>query len=91
MSGIITLIAFLCTALIEVINVCFFYVFPETEIPNSILYPMTVLEYVFLFVAFISSVRGLFFKDSTSKKLKFIYVVASVAWLSEKVFETLTL
>ena len=91
MSGIITLIAFLCTALIEVINVCFFYVFPESDVPNSILYPMTVLEFVFLFVAFFSSLKGLFFKDSTSKKLKFIYVVASVAWISEKVFETLNL
>ena len=91
MSGIITLIAFLCTALIEVINVCFFYVFPESDIPNSILYPMTVLEFVFLFVAFFSSLKGLFFKDSTSKKLKLIYVVASVAWITEKVFETINL
>ena len=46
-----------------------------------------IIEYTLLSIALISSVKGLFYKDSTSKKLKFLYVVASVTWLTEKSFE----
>ncbi len=91
MSGIIVLISFLCTALIEIFNTVLIINLPEeATIPLSIFIPITVLEYSFLLVALIFSIKGLFYNDNKSKKLNFIYVIASIVWLSEKVFETLT-
>tara|TARA_A100000164_G_scaffold361294_1_gene375882 strand:+ start:502 stop:786 length:285 start_codon:yes stop_codon:yes gene_type:complete len=90
MTGVIALISFFCTALIEVINTIYLNIIPEDQIiPLSHIIPLIILEFIFLSIALIASVKGLLFKDSTSKKLKFLYVVASVIWLSEKVFETL--
>ena len=88
MSGKIVLISFLCTALIEIFNVVLYYIFPE-EIPYSIFIPLTALEYSFILIALIFSMKGLFYNDNKSKKLNFIYAIASIIWLSEKIVETL--
>ena len=89
-SGKIVLISFLCTALIEIFNTVLIINLPEeASIPFSILIPITVLEYSFLLIALFFSIKGLFYNDNKSKKLNFIYLIASIVWLSEKVFETL--
>ena len=87
MTGIIALICFFCTALIEVINM-FLYNLPATEnLPDAVDITSLIIEYTLLSIALITSVKGLLYKDSTSKKLKLLYVVASVIWLTEKSFE----
>lgn len=87
MTGIIALICFFCTALIEVI-ITFLYTFPATEnLPDAVDIILFIIEYSLLSIALITSVKGLFYKDSTPKKLKFLYVVASVIWLTAKSFE----
>ena len=88
MSGKIVLISFLCTALIEIFNVVLIYIFPEV-IPYSIFISLTALEYSFILIALIFSMKGLFYNDNKSKKLNFIYAIASIIWLSEKIVETL--
>ena len=86
MTGIIVLISFFFTALIEV-NFLVLYLL-KWQMPLPIEYSATGLSFIFLLIALIASLRGLFFKDSTSKKLKFLYVVTSVVWILQLSFNT---
>ncbi len=90
MSEIVVLISFLCVALLEIFKILLLRLQEENSFSDSIYIPLEVLEYSFLLIALILSIKGLFYKNDKSKKLNFIYVIASIVWLSVKVFETLT-
>tara|TARA_Y100000813_G_C24036782_1_gene292544 strand:+ start:41 stop:319 length:279 start_codon:yes stop_codon:yes gene_type:complete len=82
-TGIIVLISFFFTALIEVIFTVVNY---KWEMPIAIEYTISFLQPIFISIALITSLRGLFFKDSTPKKLKFLYLIASVVWMIQLAF-----
>ena len=90
MNGIITLICFLSLALIELFNAFLILKLEDNQIiSESTTIILTSLEYTFLTIALILSIKSLFYKDDTPKISKFLYLTLTSMWITVKIVETL--